>query len=94
MEKDSPTPLAVVYVVDSKKAYLYYRTNDKHLRKCVKASGSVVWGSEVKVKTADKVADDSQITATYDGKHIHLFYVADGETPGGGKFEHTIDKEL
>jgi hypothetical protein len=93
VESDAPTPLAVVYVANSKKVYLYYRTNDKHLRKCVKTSGS--WGSESDVGNGHhKVADDSQITATYDGKQIHLFYVADNETAGGGKFEHTIDNKL
>jgi len=93
VEDTDPTPLGVVYNPDNKQVYLYYRTNDKHIRKCVKTSRG--WGSETNVGNAThKVADDSQITVTYNDKKINIFYVADKDTPGGSKFEHAIDKEM
>lgn len=95
VDPKSPTPLAVVRVNESKKAYLYYRDSDKNLRRCTKEDGD--WGSPEKVGHRDhKVADDSQITATYDKerKCIHVFYIASREHGGTGKIDHTIDKKL
>jgi hypothetical protein len=95
VDPKSPTPLAVVRVNESKKVYLYYRDTDKNLRRCIKESDD--WGSVSGVGHRNhKVADDSQITATYDKEHkcIHIFYVASRQQGGIGKIDHAIDKNL